>query len=415
VAAGIITAATLAVGCEFYPSPSEDAVYYFLAGARVDGKVRRCWPAGQAYVERVLKADARLRQELARLFDLEVDALWAEDDPRWREADVLDEHIAELTQQVEAGAAKRQKILDELSEAIDELPADLPLATPEARDPFKARVWQALATDGEDLRQHVSWLDETAAARLRLFKRVQECAEHFADDEIGLRFGDENCQQDVDQLYDDLRKRLQDRREAFLVFAEQRLGEVRGSLKSVDKRDERNEYQYLIDHRGYLRGKLETISKELDERIQAAEKKLEAYADGKVELTQPEAEFLQREAARLRVASVAHAERRLKAIGRSLEAVDRQKQRDEHEYLAKRRDFLRDKLEAMPKQLDEIVKAVEEKLESHAAGTVELTQERASFLEQRVERIKAEHAELKQLIDAALTGTGTGASQPPGP
>jgi len=132
-------------------------------------------------------------------------------------------------------------------------------------------------------------------------------------------------------------------------------------------------------------------------------------------LTQPEAEFLQREAARLRVASVAHAERRLKAIGRSLEAVDRQKQRDEHEYLAKRRDFLRDKLEAMPKQLDEIVKAVEEKLESHAAGTVELTQERASFLEQRVERIKAEHAELKQLIDAALTGTGTGASQPPGP
>lgn len=104
---GLLLLVATTAGCA--PEPSEQAVLSYLSNARVHGEVQRAWPAGQEYVDKVLKIDAELQKELAPLGAVaSAESLWPKDDPRWRDQEEVEAHVKELTELAKGASSNAQ-------------------------------------------------------------------------------------------------------------------------------------------------------------------------------------------------------------------------------------------------------------------------------------------------------------------
>lgn len=304
LASGLLAAAVLA-GCgPVYPEPSAEAVLRSIRNARLHGRLRVCWPEGQAYVEKVMKADAALRAALNAVAPVQtVDALWAREDPRWRakfpprppgQADARADTPGPAGTAV-AGA------LDSLAAAIKLTPDGLALDTLESHDAFVRDVWAALAVDGVPLRQHVAQAEALGDLLRRLETRVASCCASYALEAGGLTFSDEACQRDVDALYDELADALRRREDAFLRHAAERMQDVQTRLARIDKQKQRDEYLWLDNTREYFDNVLrDGWLKSLDDRIRAAERQLAAQRAQPSAADPAAAKFLEGELVRLK-------------------------------------------------------------------------------------------------------------------
>ena len=259
----------LGTGCRPRLQPDEEAVLYYFRAAPIHGKVRRVWPQGQAYVDEVLAARARLQEEIEGLEACEsARSLWLSQDPRWRAAKTLSDRVGELAEIIDGGRPAREQSLRGLKEAIENLPAGLDTDRPA----FVGQVWEAFRV--EPTTEWLASFEDTARAHLRLCREVQACADDFDPDERGLRFKAAACQARIDRYYNELSERLKGTRAAFVESAEQKLSAARDRLKEVDSRSRRHEYQYLTDLGKHLRNGLKSIPKGLHDSIQGKEKEL---------------------------------------------------------------------------------------------------------------------------------------------
>ena len=268
----VLAVTALLAGCDSaYPEPSEDAVYYFVANARLGGKMRVCWPAGQAYAVGITKAHAELQKELGKIRELmSYEAEWPKDDPRWHDAQAVEEHAEELARLAGEGADARRKGLKALGEALDKLPEGLTFNNEQAKEAFKQRLWEALAVDSDD----ISYLEEFLDTRLRLFEKVREHGESLDASAADLRFTDASHQAEVGALHDAFTERVAAERECFFDYASQRMAEIRPIIEKIDKQKERDEYTLLDNERSYFRDTIERIQRGLRELTKAEEEKL---------------------------------------------------------------------------------------------------------------------------------------------
>lgn len=260
------------IGCEgAAPAPSEDAVFYFLANARLRGNMRVCWKEGQEYAVAVTKADAALQAQLNPLRTLLTEgAWWAREDPRWADAAKVKEHADELAKLAEEGAKKRAECLESLRTALAELPAGLTWADEAARAAFKDRLWKALDVEGAPLEEAVRRLEDLLAARLALFEKAAACAElSTAQAEESSARESEDCPRAAAELYDAYAALVAAEDERFFSWSAQRLAESAPVLQTIDKQKERERYNLLDNERSYVRARLEAMQKELRELIQA--------------------------------------------------------------------------------------------------------------------------------------------------
>ena len=265
----------LLAGCsDLYPKPDKDALYYFLANARLHGKVRVCWPAGQEYAISVTKADAELQGLLGALAAVgEAGNAWDRDDPRWWNARAVEQRLGELRELVEADAAKRQAAFDALAAALQNVPKeDLALSDDAARDEYIDRLWKALAVEGESLEEHMHRLEEFAAARLRVFEIASECYESLDEAADEARFTDDSCNMRFDAAWLEFSQKANDLRGRFVSFARDTYTELKPELAEIDKQKERDRYNYLDSQRQFVKNTLEVQERGLRELIRADEK-----------------------------------------------------------------------------------------------------------------------------------------------
>jgi hypothetical protein len=272
--AGLVTLGMMALlaGCDgVYPEPSEDAVYYFVANARLGGKMRVCWPAGQAYAVGITKAHAELQKELGKIRELlSYEADWPKDDPRWHDAQAVETHVEELAKLADEGADARREKLRALGEAVDKLPEGLTFDDEPAKEAFKQRLWEALAVDSDD----ITYLEEFLTMRLRLFEKVRECAGTLNTSAAGLHFTDASHQGEVGALYDAFTQRVAGKRERFFNYASEQMAEIRPLIAKIDKQKERDEYNLLDNRRSYFRNIIEGTQRGLRALIKTEQAKL---------------------------------------------------------------------------------------------------------------------------------------------
>ncbi len=290
---------TAVVGCQrAYPQPSAEALLSFLQNARLHGRLRVCWPTGQAYVEKVMRADAALHKALRDCAPIQtVDDLWSRDDPRWQTG--LD--AGRSADSGGAAGAAVSAALNALAVAITSLPADLPPTSAATGATFVEQVWQALAVDGRPLSEYVAEVQELGQLQTQLRMQVTQCAASFDMNTGGLAFTDENCQRAVDSLYDKLAALLDAREERLLEYAAAQMAGVHARINRVNKQRQRDEYLLLDNTREYFDNLLrDGWLKRLDDRIRAANHRLTAHRTGKAKLAANEAAFLEREVERLK-------------------------------------------------------------------------------------------------------------------
>ncbi len=258
---GLLAAATF-IGCA-PPEPDQDAILWYFRSARVDGEVRRVWPAGQAYVDKVLTTWAELQQELDALREVTtVNSLWREDDPRWFDTELVVEHTRELIELNEARKPKRALLLEQLEEAVNDVPDAPGLNAAAAKKAFAELAWEALSGKGTDLRATVEDLEGLVADRLRLYRAVAAQGDTFDGG-------------DFPAVHDVLRRKLRERRSAFIDAAADEIASINERMKTIDKRQERDEYSYLFWYRTHLRESLQAIPKGLYQRAAKARAELE--------------------------------------------------------------------------------------------------------------------------------------------
>lgn len=276
VLAGVAATAALS-GCDsVYPRPSEDAVYYFVANERADGKMRICWPEGQKYALAIAGADAKLQAELEPLRDLvSYKSEWDADDPRWIDAKAVDEHVDELKKLAGEGAEKRSKALEELRKALDaDPPEGLSFADDQAREAFRKRLWDALDFEGEPLDKHIARYEGFLEQRLRLFSKVKDGAKSLVKDADALKFDDEALQSEVDAMLAEWNATVSAERERFFKLAETRLAEIASVIKTLDKQKQRDKYNLLDNQRTYYRKRLKAMARGLRELITVEQDKI---------------------------------------------------------------------------------------------------------------------------------------------
>jgi len=270
-------------GCRPEMKPSEDEILYYLRNARLmhfrtgqsAGQVRRLWPKGQEYVNKVLKADADLQKSLKSLrqFGRPL-SLWLADDPQWRDVKAVQEKLAEVVSLLEVESGKRRALLEDLSRAIEGVPDDLSLAGP-AKKAFTDAVWAALRIHEVSLRdgEVVSALEQAVRLRRQLLEAVKAGADAFDPEQTGLTFKDPEKQHVVEVLYEQLHSLLAAHREEFRRYAEEQLAGIAALLKGQDKNPRNLAYTYLQNRRKYFLEELEDVSKEYTEHIKQHEEK----------------------------------------------------------------------------------------------------------------------------------------------
>ncbi len=264
-------------GCAVQPEPSEEAVLYYLRAAQVNGQVRRAWPEGQTYVDRVLELDAQLKEEIDELERFRVpEELWLREDPRWRDEGAVTKRMEELREILEGRRPTRDALLRELDGVIREVPS--PLSQDVDADAFTEKVWGALSPQGPALgkpvRAAIVELQERVADHLELCRSVLDCAEFLDPHSTGLAMADEECRERVESQYAALLTDLDGERENFVLHAEKELRRIGAELEAPDARADKHEHQYLRDLQKYLRDELTALPKDLFEATRQAEREL---------------------------------------------------------------------------------------------------------------------------------------------
>lgn len=275
--AATLAAGTLIAGCsDIYPEPSQDAVYYYLAGARLHGKVRVCWPEGQEYVTRITKADAELAKLLAPLRALlDPGVLWPPDDPRWQDQDAVKNRATELADLLSDEARQqRQEALDALEQEIDDLPPSLKLTGKAEEEAFKKRLHAALMVDGQPLRDHVAALESVAEAFRDLYAKAATCAETIDPDIAEFGYADETCRREVMRLYKAARDAVSAQYQRFLRHAATRMNTIRETIDTLDKKKQRERYTLLDNERTYYKRTFERRARKIQSLIRHAEREL---------------------------------------------------------------------------------------------------------------------------------------------
>ena len=257
-------------GCTPSSQPDEDEVLFYFRAVPIQGHVRRVWPAGQEYVDRVLEANAALRVEIDKLDEYSaVDSLWLTQDPRWRDQKQLLSRLDAVNQVLDGGRPTRLRLHRELGEAIAAIPDDLKTD----RSAFAAAVFDAL--DLPASADELAPYERAAVGHRELCDSVRAAAAGFDPAGAGLKFTDAAQQQGVDRLHGALQGLLESDREAFIGRTAQDLARTRQRSEKVDHRSQRHEYQYLTDREKYLRKMLEAIPKGLFEAIKQQQTDLE--------------------------------------------------------------------------------------------------------------------------------------------
>jgi hypothetical protein len=169
-------------GCSQAPTePDADALILHLKNARFGAPADRLWPAGQAYADAVLAADADLRDALADLLAVrQGQHLWSGDDQRWHDAKALQTQLDALEPIIgEKTRAARQKLVAALEAAVTAIPTGL-VEGPTQREKFLAAIWSALALRREDPRVLEAELTALAARHKLLYTRALGVARQAA-------------------------------------------------------------------------------------------------------------------------------------------------------------------------------------------------------------------------------------------
>lgn len=269
---GAAVAVSATAGCRPQLAPTEDGILYYVRNARLHGEVRRLWPAGQAYIDAVLKSDAKLRDALAPLLQLrEPESLWSTDDPRWQDPEEVGAQVSEMQTLTDEGSAKRRTALSALREAVEAVPASLNLSE-DAEAAFADRVWGVLAlADARarvELREAIPALEETLRARLDLYRMVQGAA--GSPDTKGTEAGgpDRASHPAIERPHGDIEAALRENQASFIAHAASVLAEQAAAAPDRFAREHRNA------ERAYYRKGLEKIPKNLQNLIERTKKRL---------------------------------------------------------------------------------------------------------------------------------------------
>ncbi len=151
-----MAALSVLTGCGERP-PDTDELVLYIRNARVGGKVRRQWSAGQAYLDKVLQADSRARAALAPFIKLAAPASLPKlDAANWRSISDVEKRLTAVDDLFsDKSARERQKLLDELAAAVTELPGAPTRLFPTraAGMAFADSVWDALRWEDADIRE----------------------------------------------------------------------------------------------------------------------------------------------------------------------------------------------------------------------------------------------------------------------
>jgi len=273
----VATVAVVTFGCS-PPPPSEDAILYYIRNARVRGPVRRAWPAGQKYLDAIMKHDAALQQEVRPLAAVTtLESLWPKSDPRWQDRGALETQVKGLEKLLAptgGGKEARDRELRDLQQAVEAVPAGLTFDTPERKAAFGGKVWDALAVRYVPLAEYVADLEAAVQARLDLYWTVLLAADDFDAARPGLWFKDAGRQATLDQQYDAFAQRLRAARETYLARADQDMVADAKALATINKRQQRLQYEALTNESKYLRDELEALAKRLSTQAEQAANEL---------------------------------------------------------------------------------------------------------------------------------------------
>lgn len=274
--AGIAAVATL-VGCDSsYPQPSEDAVYYFVANTRANGKTRVCWPEGQKYALAIAAADVTLRSKLDELHHLVgYEADWAPDDPRWRDEAAIAVEIEALQKLAGEGAEERKGALGDLRAAVDaDLPKGLNFADQAARDAFRNRLWDELNLEDETLEEHIARYEKVLDTRLRLLSKSREilAAAARADDKEKSEL--EALHAETHAVFEQWYEIVRTERERYFEQAAACMREISPVIAKLDKQKQREDYNLLDNQRECVKRELERMKRGLHELIRAEQAKI---------------------------------------------------------------------------------------------------------------------------------------------
>lgn len=303
------------------PPASEDALLYYMEIARYNGKVRRAWPAGQAYLDRVMQYDVALDRKLGLLGEMRTpESLWANADPRWKDREALEKHVSDLEKRLdepqelldstedlkEVDALLRRELMERIGEALDDVPEELPFTSDAAKADFVRRAWDALAGGRASRERAISWLEARVRERLVLYREVLAEIEQFDTTRPGLHVLDAGLDVELNSHLMALRTDMAAVRARFIEYAQLRLRVLEPQVVQTDKRTERAEYELLSSERQYWRDELAGIPKDVNDAATAAEKRLK---QAKKQLKQANAEE-----SRLLEAEVAFCEARIEEL-----------------------------------------------------------------------------------------------------
>ena len=275
--------ATCTVGCS-PPPPSEEALLYYLENASYGGKVRRAWPAGQQYLDNIMKPCVVFWDKEEGLRELaSVESLWPKSDPRWQDKAAIDEHVEELEKllkTIEGGdqpataesaeepteAERLQRLtpaelIEEIGAAINDLPADLEFPGDASRRDFIHRAWIALLRGHDAAGERVAALEAQVRTRLALYRSAASEADDFDSERGGLARRDDAREAELVAQYDAFCQTLADKRDAFVEYADERLVMLAHYIRDVDKREDRFDYELYDNESNYLRDRLNAMLK----------------------------------------------------------------------------------------------------------------------------------------------------------
>lgn len=338
---------------------AEDAILYYLGNARFGGPVRRLWPAGQQYVDRIMRHDRVLEAKTEALEQwTQPETLWPTYDPRWQDPEALKAHILELEQALEeldtiagveakleeleartstqpdetvatprwtakerekrtealekkrkelqerqekdAKAADEKKdlslltraaLLESMSNAINALPEDLEHSSEAVRQDFVNRVWNSLKLPDGLPRSYIPDLEARVAQRLALYRDALEQLGPATQPAAG---GGAGLPEELADAHAALQQQFQDKRQRLIDRAAGRLPRLDAMLNSMDKREERDDYELMSSERAALRRRLERFPAQLRERSRAIEKDIAALQEKKSPTSQAQIAALQR-------------------------------------------------------------------------------------------------------------------------
>ncbi len=256
----MVIAAVSLTGCGPELQPDKETLLAYVRSASVNGKVKRLWPDGQAYADKVLSARVKLNAELKPLEDYAAPLnILHRLHPDWRKADKLSTGIKEMDIAFNAGRIKRGHLAEELHEAIVNLPSDL-----SANEADKAALIKEIESN---LLPNVNVLEQILSARLALYRKVVSCSEDFAENASGLSFKTGECASEVEQAYVAYETIVFGKIDAFFDHAKEAVAQSATLKQSIDKAKQRVLFDYHVQRMKYYRDDAEDFVKSIKTKI----------------------------------------------------------------------------------------------------------------------------------------------------